>query len=212
MRLIEEYLCRHDITNVTLVHHCSNGSLLLQNIHPESWNSPWIILNIKWMNHDYHPGEYHFNINVPIHDSCHSDSIFYHKVPTIKKWHEYEDFLLQWIDDIKNDFKPIIGIKEVVLSCWEMFVYIYDSWFLDQKDEIKSVLFESLDTESSIQDRYKSYQEIAAILSDKHPFVFRIWKYEVLSRTNKYANWLAVAINNQCKNQKNILTYESKTL
>lgn len=212
MRLIEEYLCRHDVTNVTVVHHCSSGSLLLENTNHESWNSRWIILNIKWLNHDYHPGEYNLDINVPVHNGYLNDSIFLKKSSTVKKWHEYEDFLLQWIDDVKDDFKPIIGLKEVVLSCWEIFVYVYDSWFLAERDEIKSLLFKSLDVELPIADRYSSYQNITAILLDKNPYIFRVWKYEVLSRTNNYANWLACAINNQCKTQKNFLTYESKIL
>ena len=187
MRIFEEYLDRHKI-DVPIVRHCNIGTLILRG------DNRWVTLSIKWENHDYHPGQYHINMNSPIHDGYLNEIIFTKNAPIYKKWDEYENFFLKWGQNYPR-LKPISDPKEVVLAAWEMFVFSCDSWFSKKDSDTKKLLFESLDKDNSIELRYKKYQEMLSIIEIDCPPMLRIWKYEVLVRTQNYAFWLATVLN-----------------
>ena len=195
MRLFEEYFKRHDIVDVPVVHHCAAGSLILRTTDPSLWKTRLLLVSIKWENHDHHPGQYIIDMNSPIHDGYLSETFFSKPSSIRKKWHEYEDFILDWCENLKG-VKPVRGQKEIVLAAWEIFVFSYDSWFLKQPHEIKQILYEGLDVEKSIDYRFKHYQDVAIFLSTHHPAVLRTWRYEVLARVQNYADWLADIIDN----------------
>jgi len=212
MRLYEEYFKRHSIVDVPVAQHCSAGSLILRTTDPSIWKSRWVLVSMRWENHDYHPGQYQIGINYPIHDGYLNDQLFTQSLPVAKKWHEYEDFFLDWSSNLKAA-RPVIGPHEVVLAAWEMFVFSYDSWFIKQPFEIKRSLFEAVDKENPIHHRYQHYQDVAIFLSTHHPAVLRPWKYEVLARVQNYADWLAAIVDNQCKTEeKNIRPFKLETL
>lgn len=187
MRIFEEYLKRHNI-DVPIVRHCSIGTLILRG------DNRWAIMSIKWEHHDYHPGQYQIHINSPIHDGYMNEILFTKNSPIYKKWDEYENFFLKW-DENYPRLKPIADPKEVVLAAWEMFVFSCDSWFSKKDFKIKQLLFESLDKDNSLDLRYDKYQEMINYISDEYPLMFRIWKNEVLARTQNYSFWLAAALN-----------------
>lgn len=200
MRLFEEYFTRHNIADVPVVHHCTAGALILRTTDSSIWKNRWLLVTIRWEPHDHHPGQYRIDMNSPIHDGYASDSIFT-KWPSLhKKWHEYEDFFLEWSEDLKA-VEPVQGAKEVVLAAWEMFVFAYDSWFFRQPNDIKRMLFESLDKDRPVEYRHQHYQDVAIFLATHHPAVLRAWKYEVLGRVVDYADWLAKIVKSQCKTQ-----------
>ena len=62
MRIFEEYFVRNKITDVPLVHHCKFGSLILKSTDVKS-QSRFMLVNIKWQDHDHHPGQYIFEIS-----------------------------------------------------------------------------------------------------------------------------------------------------
>lgn len=189
MKIFEEYFQRHDIIDVPLVRHCTNGSLILESFDSQIWKSKWVIFSIRWVDHDHRPGHYLMEINVPQHDGHETGEVFDQQVQIEKKWQEYEDFILDWSKNIKG-VRPIKG-KEAIIFAWEMFVYVYDSWFLKQPESLKQKLFQSLDKDNSIQTRYSSYQDVAIFLSTHHPAVMRVWKYEILAKLQYDTDWLA---------------------
>lgn len=208
MRLYEEYFNRHLIVDVPVAHHCAVGSLILRTTDSSIWKSRWILVSIRWESHDHHPGQYQIGINYPIHDGYLHEQLFTQLPSVTKKWHEYEDFFLEWSGNLKA-VVPVYGPYEIVLAAWEMFVFSYDSWFIKQPFEIKQSLFEGLNKENSVHLRYQHYQDVVIFLSTYHPAVLRAWKYEVLSRVQNYADWLVEIVDKQCKlEEKNIRPFK----
>lgn len=192
MRLTEEYFSRHNISDVPIVNHCSNSTLIVKT-KDNLWDSNWIILNIKYGHHPHRPGSYQLEFKAPIHDGFIKETIF-KKFPLVYyKWHEYEESILD-LGKIING-TAILGEKEIVLAAWEMFVFSYDSWFATQSDEIKRMLFDGLDKEQSVDERYENCQKIISFLSQNYFLVFRAWKYDVLNLVQNYADWLAIILN-----------------
>ena len=184
MRIFEEYLNRHNI-DVPIVHHCNVGTLILHNM------GKYLVMQIRWVSHDYHPGQYCIEINSPIHDGYINDVVFTKNTPIYLKWDEYENFLLG--NSVPNLFKPVADLKEVIMAIWEMFVYSCDSWFAKKDSLIKNLLFESLDKDNLIDLRYKRYKEVLDYIDS--PVINRIWRCEMLSKTQNYSFWLATALN-----------------
>lgn len=195
MRIFEEYLNRHRI-NVPVAHHFGSGSLILRTFDSSIWKNRWILINIRWEDHDHHPGKYFIEMNSPVHDGYLSETVFSKWSSVMKKWHEYEDFLLDWVDGV-NGVRPVLEEKEVTLAAWEMFVFAYDSWFMKQSGDVKRILFESLDSDRPTNYRYQHFQDVAIFLATHHPAVLRVWKYEVLFRVNNYADWLGNLLKNK---------------
>lgn len=210
MKIFEEYFQRHKITDVPLVHHCTNGALILESFNSQIWRSKWVVFSIRWIDHDHRPGHYLMEINVPVHDGYETGEVFDQQVHVEKKWQEYEDFILDWSKSV-SELKPVIG-REAVIFAWEMFVYVFDSWFLKQPNSLKQKLFQSLDKDNSIQTRYSNYQDVAIFLSTHHPAVMRVWKYEILSKLQHDADWLARLIeSNYGSAQKRLVQSEVAT-
>lgn len=182
MRLFEEYFQRHKI-DVPVAHHCLAGSLVLHTV-PEKWNCRWAILSIKWVDDPYHPGKYVIQLSTPIHNS--QDGNYFEDRPEIiKKWHQYEDFILDWCHIAQGI--PAQNFREATLITWEMFVYSHDRWFQEHSD-LQAGLFDSLDNENP--KRYESYQNVAMMLSKQYPAVFERWKKEFLAKIQYYSEWL----------------------
>lgn len=209
MRLYEEYLLRHDIINVPLVHHCHNGTLILRSTNSSVWANRWVLLKIKWVDHEYRPGHYCIDMNIPIHDG-YSKGIIFEKICSVeKKWHEYENFLIDWssglisfvesiVDSKVEGLEPITEVKEIIMVAWEMFVFVCDERFTKQPNDIQQKLFATLDKDNSIETRYYYYRDIVTFLSTQQPSILRIWKYEfleIIGDMQTYADWLAILIN-----------------
>ena len=196
MRLYEEYLNRHSITDVLVAKHCDSGSLILRTTDASIWTSRWLLLSIHWENHDHHPGQYKIDMSYPIHNG-YVYEIFFDQYPTItKKWHEYEEHLINWATHIKGAV-PVVDSIDITLAAWEMFVFSYDSWFSKQApNDIKKSLFESINKNKPISYRHESYQDVLFYISKEHPSVMRFWKCEFLNRLYNYSYWLAELIKN----------------
>jgi hypothetical protein len=196
MRLFEEYFSRHNL-KVPVVHHCQQGAVILRTSDFSVWRNRWLLVTIKWIPDDRHPGSYEINMGSPIIDGYSKSQVFSEWPKVEKKWDEYEDFIFDWIDNLKG-VAPVIGQREALIAAWEMFVFAYDGWFLKQNSEVKHHLFNSLDKDNSINTRYTHYQDIALYLTSQHPQVLRTWKYEVLAKIQGYSDWLGRLIKEKC--------------
>lgn len=186
MRLFEEYFRRHNIS-LPVAHHCKFGSLVLRT--DNTWTSRWAIVTIAWEDHPYRPGQYVICMDSPVHDGYVTGDYFTGRNPITKKWHEYEDFFLDWSKSLTGA-KPMTG-DQIWTSIWEMFVYSHDGWFNLQPPGIQNTLFESLDEDNTQEARHVAYQTVASHLSRNHPAVFDCWKKKFIVKTQYYSDWLA---------------------
>lgn len=191
MKLFEEYLSRHGLNDIPIVQHYGSyhlgGALLSKSV------DSWILITIKWVCHDYRPGSYEINIISPIHNSYDQKNIF-KKESLTKKWDEYEDFLIDWS---KNSIlQPICEKDDIIMSAWEMLVYICDEWFSKQSCVLRHKLFNTLNKENNFETRYLYYSDVIGFLSEKYPNVVKSWKSEIFTSLNwgvksSHADWLA---------------------
>lgn len=212
MRLYEEYLSRHHIIDVPLIHHNANSSLVFKNKNYKAWNEilgkdissssinpPTAgIFTIRWIHNDHHPGHYEANIYYQLHDGFHIDQVLTNCHITNLKWHEYESF----IDIFANKLSKvdIIRDKDSAFAVgWEMFVSAYDGWFAKQGGDVKYLLFQSLDEEIPLDIRLDYIAEILRKLSPYNTNLLRNWKYEVLNKVQHHAEWLATVVDRYAK-------------
>lgn len=205
MKLYEEYFRRHNIKE-PIVEHCSAGSLFLRTKNIGSLGSSWILLNITWVENTRGPGNYFISTLTPIRDGHEKLRMFNCINSTTLPWDKYEDYLFDWVNKFGNN-EPISQNKSF-FAAWEMFVYIFDSWFKNQPQTLKTLLFETLDEDNSFDKRKTYHKEICSYMSVHTPAILKIWKEEILYRTSSYAEWLVKLIEEKC--QKNML--QSKLL
>ena len=192
MRICEEYLQRHQIKDVPLILSPNRGALLLRKSFP-SCKQTWCLLSFYWQEQTS-PGNYIFTTEFPLHNSSKNGKLFTTDNPPKKiKWADYENYILELSYRFYiSGFAPVNGsYKELTINAWEMFVFQYDEFFSQQQSQVKRLLFETLDFEKSIDDRYKSYELMCKYLEKYSPNVLKIWKFEILMRLQKYSNWLA---------------------
>ena len=194
MKLYEEYFRRHNIKEL-IVEHCSAGSLFLRT---KSVKKPWIFLNITWVeNNTRGPGNYVVSTLTPIQDGYKKLQIFDRINSVTLTWDKYEDYLIDWVNKFGNN-EPISQEKSF-FAAWEMFVYIFDSWFKNQPQTLKILLFETLDEDNSFDKRKEYHKEICNYMSVHTPAILKIWKEEILYRTSSYAEWLVKLIEGNAK-------------
>jgi hypothetical protein len=186
----EEYLARHGLDDVAVIQHVKNGSVFVYS------EGVWTILSIKWQDNPIHPGEYHFSYLTPIHNG-YKEHLF-ERDDYILQYDEYEDFIYQWSS--KNGWgakaRAIEGEWQSILTCWEMFLIMFDGWFVENASfTLKRLLFESVDPDSDLFCRLRYYKESIFILAEKHPSVLKRFKVDVLTYAHSYCNWLARLLN-----------------
>lgn len=201
MRICEEYFQRNQISDVPIIHCPNKGALLLL----PSGNYPWSILNFYWEEQTA-PGNYVFTREYAVHNGYKDGRLFGQKIIEKVSWNEYENYIWEFISPYR-DFRdssiivPVQGLyKTVTINAWEMFVYQCDDLFSEQKTQFKSLLFETLDTDKSIVERYANYEFMCRYLEEYLPVLLKKWKFEVLMRLQKYSHWLADLI---CQNLRN---------
>jgi hypothetical protein len=209
MRLYEEYLARHNLEKLPLAHHCSCASMVVKIESLAQWSNlldqnisikmpNHAIIHIKWDHNDHHPGQYYINCLYPKHDGYNTDCLFQiHPIVNVK-WHEYEGYILSHFTKRLHGIKPYKGFLPTTMAAWEMFVYSCDGWFNKQGGDIKYLLFESLDKDNDLEKRWDYCQEILKKIQYMHSSVARCWKYDVCSKINSNAEWLADLIEEKC--------------
>jgi hypothetical protein len=188
----EEYLARHGISDVAVIHHVAHGTVFIAQDEPIR---KWTVLSMKWVDNPLHPGEYHFCFFTPIHNGWKGGPLFEKLDELILQYDEYEDFIFEWASSrskYSNTCRAIEGEWPAILSAWEMFLGMFDSWFVEQAPgSLKRLLFDSVDPDEDASQRMTSYQESLLILTEHHPHVLKRFKFEVLQHAYNYCDWLA---------------------
>lgn len=191
MRLFEEYFKRHNITNVPLVHHDCYGAVIFES---KETNKKMIIF-ISWVDYDVRPGKYIINYSYPVHNGFLENRFFEHHSRTEKTWDQYEPYFIDLASKLKN-VRALENEKEILLTTWEMFLLIYDDWFLTLPSNIKEILFESINKENTINFRYDKYQELYFYIGNNYPSILDNWrKLMLIPIIEPYSFWLAKLIN-----------------
>lgn len=217
MKLYEEYFGRHNI-KLPIIEHCAAGAILLRTstrriILNDSTiqTGPWVLLNIVWIENPRGPGSYSVADFSPVRDGYFEKGQIFDRISmSYLMWDKYEDYLLNWIDKLDywaSEYRPIPPDK-AFFAAWEMFVYIFDSWFKNQPQTLKNLLFETLDEDNSFDKRKIYYKEICSYMAIHTPAILKIWKEDILNRLSVYSGWLVKLLEEKC--QKN--TPQSKLL
>lgn len=189
MFLFEEYLQRHNLS-YNGPQHCWFGGIVLKT-DPEIWNHKWLFVSIQWVPEAHHPGNYLLNFYNPVHNGeVHRP--FLEEKPLTLSWDNYEEWMFSWISKCQG--KPLVQKTkrgwELILSLWEIFVFIFDDWFSNHPFRIKEQLFASLDNELPIKQRYENYQAISLFLQQQHPQIYKVWEKKILFYFHNYSEWL----------------------
>lgn len=191
MKLFEEYFKRHNITNVPLVHHCQEGVVILESEKTKNK----LLIFIEWAESDGHPGEYTIKFVKPIHNSFSAGSYFELETKIKKRWHEYEAYFIK-LPEKTDSFTAVLEKYEVLLSVWEIFIFVYDGWFSTLPKTIKETLFESINKDNSLDIRIKKYREVYLFMERNFPLITENWSQVFLSKiVEPYSYWLAKLIN-----------------
>ena len=191
MKLHEEYLARHGL-KIPVVNYCTSGSLFLRG---KGTTYPYTFLKIFWTENSRSPGNYVITHLRPIRDGFHKDSQIFSRISSISVyWDQYEDYLRAWAVNCSTESVPP---ENCLFAAWEMFVYIFDSWFKNQSQSLKAVLFDTLDADNSYEARLRSYREICSYMAIHTPTILKVWREEILIWVGCYSGWLAIVTGKQ---------------
>ena len=191
MFLQEEYLTRHGITDVPIINHITNGSLLLK------MENGYLLMTIAWREHDRHPGSYYINYYTPVHNGHADGGRYFNRITDVEReleWDEYHSYISSWV---KGQIMPVCGDKEVILAAWEIFVFCCDGMLVDftSNTTLEKLIYNSLNEDASIDERFQGYQDCLAYISVEFPSMLKVFKHDVLPHIQYYCHWLAKLIN-----------------
>lgn len=195
MQLYEEYLNRHKI-NKPLVSYKQTSTAIIVGGMP----TRWVLLNVLWNDPGGGVGHYAVEYLRPIHDGHTRNRCFERFADKKLCWDEYEDYFIQVALSLKDEIafdgqsiivpKLVCGSKDVLLSLWEMFLFVYDGWICRQPGELKNYIYRSVNPESSAEERYAGYMESLVYLATRAPSVLKSWKTDFMPMAHNYATWL----------------------
>ena len=188
MFLQEEYLMRHSITDVRVINHVANGSLLLK------MDTGYLLMTIAWKENDRHPGRYYINYHTPVHDG-HVKSCYFNRISDVEReieWDEYHSYILSWV---KGRITPVYGDKEIILAAWEIFVFFCDSMIVNfTNNTLEKLVYSSLDEDRTLDERFQGYQECLVYISSEFPVLLKAFKHDLLPHIQNYCHWLTKLI------------------
>ncbi len=210
MRIYEEYLNRHSITDVPVIHHCQNAAFVVKFNDKESWHdfasvsedfvrnsTPFAVFQISWISANVRPGEYMLSLKSPIHDAFGSSGYFNNIFSERVKWHNYETALISICDRLSGSLIYDQGL-DLIMALWEMFVYSHDSWFCRQGGDIKYILYQTLDKDIQIAHRASCIQEMLRKLGNVNANLVKVWRNEYLCYTQTETMWFIRLVKQPC--------------
>jgi hypothetical protein len=183
MNIIDEYLLRHGLS-FPIVRH-SDGIVILRELQTQKL----FVLSTKWITNNHHPGHYLVELRHPSYSASKQSlsNLFECRFSYEKNWSEYEDFFFSWMRNM--NFVPILERKNIIISAWEIFVCCYEFWFLNGSDLFKEELFDTLDPEQSLENRFFSCEHFFNQKEFKISELSKIWEEKFLGEINNYLDW-----------------------
>jgi hypothetical protein len=202
MYLSQEYLKRHGLD----VAHAVYDETV--NLIFRSGNYQWVVFNGTWRAPALHPGYYVFQMFRPIHNGYVKPS---YGVPakafeattdqSIVHWDEYERFIFECLNKFqvlrKHGFEPVLSQREAELTCWEMFLYIFDRWLAENMDsKFFDLVIGSTLPGIPLNERRDNYLYATDMLED-YTSTYRALHEVILiyAERHNYSEWLAKLAN-----------------
>jgi hypothetical protein len=176
MKLQEEYLSRHKLTDVPLIYHTKNSSVILKLCV-----RPQVILNIRWGD----PGNYQLHYLTPNHNSyLHGKYFSKFNAGHVLQYQDYTTFINRWAKHI--NFTPI-DATQVRFAIIEMFMFCFDGWLCKSgmEDLIYSTIDPSLDDATKLRNVEEFEKEF------KKEQFYEVYKTVFCKYADSYAGWLA---------------------
>lgn len=188
MHLSDEYLQRNKIKGLHKAKYCKEGYVLFKKKDHKSSIQNWKLLKILWTSQSRHPGAYDIELSKPIHDGYRYSAFFDSTLKQFFKWETYEENIFDIFKQMK-DYEIVCDYKSVLLSFWNIFIFVFDSWFSDQSSEIQNLLFNTIDPELDVETRCRNLEKFLKLLENKHSWVYNHWYKNVFKCVDNYAFW-----------------------
>lgn len=200
MLIQEEYALRHGLMPGMVGHTIHEGIILLRHGPGASRNfgsQKNLVMNVRWIPHDRHPGTYSVQICRPVHDS--GGRNHNHTSLTEPITITYEDYGIEMRRIVKSSLKgyrAMIDPIECDLFSWESFLCCYDTHLVrSSSSKLCDLLGASIDTAFSTQKRYDHFEAAIRCLESENPTVYENWSAVFAGRHKKIIPWLAMMIN-----------------
>lgn len=179
--LCEEYVKRHKIS-VPFARHVQCGSLFLED-HNDS-----LVILFHWKQASiFRPGNYLVRVGKPVHNGCERGFCYITSklIPqSVCYWDEFEDFLAGW----SRSVDLVFGRQRVALKAWQIFLYCFDRRVANNIGP--DALYDSIDLDLSVRERYKSMQETLRKLKANHDYLYQAWKNHMEGHLESYLHWV----------------------
>lgn len=186
MRLQEEYMNRHNLSFMPIYH--TKDSKLILNVG----NRPQIMLDIQWRMEPRSAGYYELTYMKPNYNGYLIDNYFVNlddNIEHIFNYNEYPGFIFRWAKNLGN---KAYEKADVEIAIWEMFLYCFDGWFLE--NNLEELVFPTIELLPNTQ-RLHNINNFLYYLSEYRILTYEIYMNKFKPISEKYADWLANLIN-----------------
>jgi len=183
MFLQEEYLKKHNLTQeVPVLPYVTKGSLLLTDRN---------LITINWDIFSSRPGSYIVSFLSPIHNGYTKRNFWEKYKKEVKlQYEEYQDYMMTFFEFVPT--KPISTQKEVELTAWRIFLYIFDSWLVrNANSTLNQLIYNSVANEENIEFQYVNFQRALSNLQDNFLLVYRVFDDSIMKMMFPYLYWTA---------------------
>ena len=152
MKLIEEYLKRHDL-NVPMIYRQNNLVLFTKQKN----EFPYHIHNLHLHKQQGHPNVYRMTVSRPIHNGFKGDKFVERLSEDEIPWEDYEASVVGMAN---KKSLALSNPMDIGLAAWEMFIHVYDSILVSYANN--DAFYSTIDPNLSAEKRYENYKTVYA--------------------------------------------------
>lgn len=199
MLIQEEYARRHGLSVVLAGQTLRDGIALLRSNSPSRLlgGVTHLVLHVRWVPHDRHPGRYQLFFQKPAHDSHgHRSNFSPLQDATELQYEEFDVAIRNMRRNSLPSFQAISEQRAMSLFLWEMFVCCYDGWIVrNGTTRLLSYVEASLDPLLALDDRYSNFEAAVSTIGYDNPSVFEKWQVNFGGQKKKVLPWLVKLFN-----------------
>lgn len=181
MRLQEEYIQRHNL-NYKPIYHVKNANIFFKS-------QPHLIVNIKLDDASSRPAHYVVSYIKVNHKGYLDGNYFIKYKDSCYQYDEYTSFLMKLAKSMES---PPIKFSQIKLALWEMFLYCFDGWIVDEC--LKKIAAEIAKSSVPQETKVEGITLFFNHLQIHHPLIWSIYTDEFRKYETDYAEWLVELI------------------
>jgi hypothetical protein len=199
MLIQEEYARRHAMSMTLASHTLKEGTAFLRSDGSGRIlsNVTHLVMNVRWVPHERHPGTYQLFFQKPSHDS-HGGRTNFNLLqdPTTLNYEEFELILRSFRRSSLPNFHAICEPRATSLFAWEMFVCCYDGWIVrNGTSRLLSHVEASIDPMLTVEKRYEHYEAAINTIGHENSQVLEKWQMNFVGQRKKIIPWLGKIFN-----------------